>query len=270
MSYRDLKATETAATIFEDFLARLEEKINDPNIDRNDLVRDTLYEIYYGERPNIKQLYSHKHPVAARAVIASFDPRNVTMEPEYYVDIEAEHYMPRKPLIWLWQMFDRSPLGGNLLLAFRFRQMLAPYIFRQVGKNFKCFHFVEWSFGYNLVIGDNVTIHRNVLLDDRGEIFIGNNVSISDYANIYSHSHDVNDIHDVTCKPTIIGDNVRLTYHSTILAGLTIGHNGMVGAMGLATRDVKPGHVNVGIPAKSILVKSVPPPHDEKSGLGQN
>lgn len=255
MSYRSLQATETAETIFDDFLARLEEKINDANLDRNDVVRDTLYEMYFGQRANVKNLYNHKYPIAARAVMASFDPRNVTMEPEYYSDIDNDRYQSRKPLIWLWQMFDRSPLGGNLLLAFKFRRMLAPYIFHKVGKNFKCFHFVEWSFGYNLSIGDNVVIHRNVLLDDRGEIIIGNNVSISDYANLYSHSHSVIDIHDVSCKPTIIHDNVRLTYHSTVLAGITVGENGMVGAMGLATRDVKPYHVNVGIPAKSVLLK---------------
>ncbi|MBI4853893.1 MAG: acyltransferase [Acidobacteria bacterium] len=264
MPYRNLKATETAETIFNDFLARLEEKINDTSLDRNDLVRDTLYEIYFGQRPNIKNFYSHKHPVAARALIASLDPRNTTMEPEYYTDLDQEKYANIKPLIWLWQMFDRSPLGGNLLLAFSFRRMLAPYIFRKVGKNFKCFHFVEWSFGYNLTIGDNVVVHRNVLLDDRGEIIIGNNVSISDYANVYSHSHSVTDIHDITSRPTIIHDNVRLTYHSTVLAGLTIGENGMVGAMGLATRDVKPYHVNVGIPAKSILLKSNAPEQYKK------
>jgi len=34
-----------------------------------------------------------------------------------------------------------------------------------------------------------------------------------------------------------------------------VGRNGMVGAGALATKDVKPYHVNVGIPAKSIRVK---------------
>lgn len=255
MPYRNLKPTETADTIFDDFLARLEEKLNSPELDRNDVVRDTLYEIYYGERFNIKQLYSHKHPITVRAVIASFDPRNVTMEPEYYFDVDPERYSPRKPLIWLWQMFDRSPLGCNLYLAFKFRRMLAPYIFRKVGENFKCFHFVEWSFGYNLSIGDNVVIHRNVLLDDRGGIVIGDNVSISDYANVYSHSHSIVDINDISCQKTVIGDRARLTYHSTILSGTQVGQDSMVGAMALAMRDVRPFHVNVGIPAKSVRVK---------------
>jgi acetyltransferase-like isoleucine patch superfamily enzyme len=270
MPYRDLKPTQMAETIYDDFLARLEEKINTPQLDRNDVVRDTLFEIYYGERPNAKQMYSHKHPIAARAVMASFDPRNITMEPEYYVDLDPERYYPRKPLIWFWQMFDRSPLGVNLHLAFKLRRMLAPYIFRKVGENFRCFHFVEWSFGYNLTIGDNVTVHRNVLLDDRGEIIIGNSVSISDYANVYSHSHSITDISDVSCQPTRIGDRARLTYHCTVLSGTTVGQDAMVGAMALATKDVRPFHVNVGIPAKSVRVKPNAPEQQQLGERGDN
>jgi galactoside O-acetyltransferase len=58
-----------------------------------------------------------------------------------------------------------------------------------------------------------------VLLDDRGGIDIGDDVSISDYVNIYSHSHDIYDIHKVLTPPTRIGNGVRITYHATVLAG---------------------------------------------------
>jgi acetyltransferase-like isoleucine patch superfamily enzyme len=133
--------------------------------------------------------------------------------------------------------------------------MLAPYIFARVGQNFKCWHFVEWSFGYNLSFGDNVVIHRYVLLDDRGGIEIGNNVSISDYANVYSHSHDLDDIHKVYTPVTKIGNGVRLTYHSTVLAGMKVGDNAMVGTSAVVTRDVEPNHIVVGIPAKTVKVK---------------
>ena len=53
----------------------------------------------------------------------------------------------------------------------------------------------------------------------------------------------------------MIEDNVRITYHATVLAGVHVGENGMVGAMALATKDVRPYHVYVGIPAKSVRVK---------------
>jgi acetyltransferase-like isoleucine patch superfamily enzyme len=45
-----------------------------------------------------------------------------------------------------------------------------------------------------------------------------------------------------------------------VLAGVRVGRNGMVGANAVATKDVRPYHVNVGIPAKSIRVKPNAPP----------
>ena len=36
---------------------------------------------------------------------------------------------------------------------------------------------------------------------------------------------------------------------------MRVGTQAMVGAMAVATRDVRPYHVNVGIPAKSVRVK---------------
>jgi acetyltransferase-like isoleucine patch superfamily enzyme len=59
---------------------------------------------------------------------------------------------------------------------------------------------------------------------------------------------------------TVIGDDVRITYHATVLAGMKVGENAMVGALAVATRDVKPWHVNVGIPAKSVRIKPNAPP----------
>ena len=65
---------------------------------------------------------------------------------------------------------------------------------------------------------------------------------------------------DVTNARTVLEDDVRITYHATILAGVRVGRNAMVGAMAVATKDVRPYHVNVGIPAKSVRVKPNAPP----------
>lgn len=251
MTYRKLSAQALAEGDYDSFLTELEKSLTDGTTDPNDVVRETLFQIYYGAtRVDPTDL-----PFAARATYHTFDPRNITTEPEYYTDINSKLYLERKPMIWLWQMFDRSPLGQNALLGHRFRGMLAPLIFRRVGRDFKCWHFVEWSFGYNLSIGDNVVVHRYVLLDDRGGIEIGNDVSISDYVNIYSHSHDIYDIHKVSTPETRIGNGVRLTYHSTVLAGIQVGDNAMIGTNAVATRDVEPNHIVVGIPAKTAKVK---------------
>ena len=251
MTYRALSAQALAESDYDSFLTELERSLTDGRKDPNQVVQETLLQIYYG----VASAKTDSLPLAARSVIHTLDPRNVTTEPEYYTDIDAERYAARKPFIWLWQMFDRSPLGQNALLGHRVRRMLAPYIFARVGQNFKCWHFVEWSFGYNLSFGDNVVVHHHVLLDDRGGIEIGSNVSISDYVNIYSHTHDVYDIHKVFTPMTRIGDGVRLTYHSTVLAGTQIGENAMVGTGAIVTRDVPPNHIVIGIPAKTAKVK---------------
>jgi acetyltransferase-like isoleucine patch superfamily enzyme len=254
MTLLPLRATEPAPDaieLYDEWLSELGAALERGD-DRWELCRRTLTSIYY---PHLANTDPATLPPAARAALAQMDARNVTLEPEYYAEVDAEHFAARKPLLWMWQMFDRSPLGGNVHLGVRFRRLLAPYIFKRVGRNFKCFHFVEVSFGYNLEVGDDVVVHRNVLLDDRGGIVLGNGVSISDYANVYSHTHSIVDQKDVTNAATVIGNGVRITYHATILAGTQIGENAMVGALAVATRDVRAWHVNVGIPAKSVRVK---------------
>lgn len=255
MPYRDLSALPVAEADFGEFLAQLHDQLTKGERNPNELVSDTLQQIYFGR--SLGSAETQALPLASRALLHSLDPRNVTTEPEYYAEIDAQQYAERKPFIWLWQMFDRSPLGQNALLGHRFRRLLAPMIFRRVGENFKCWNHVEWSFGYNLSFGNNVVVHRHVLLDDRGGIEIGDNVSISDYVNVYSHSHDIDDISRVYNLPTRIGNDVRLTYHSTVLAGSRIGDKAMVGTGALVTKDVEAGHIVVGIPAKTAKVKNI-------------
>jgi acetyltransferase-like isoleucine patch superfamily enzyme len=255
---RNVDLSPEAAEACDDWLARIEQELADPSRDRNELVRDALRELYFPALPDGQD--ESRLPAGTRAALGSLDPRGATLEPEYYRDIDPERYYPRKPLIWLWQMFDRSAAGGNVHLGVRLRRLLAPHVFKRVGENFKAFHFVEVSFGYNLEVGDNVVVHRNVLLDDRGGIVIGNNVSISDYASVFSHTHSIDDINDVHNIQTVLEDNVRITYGAMVLAGVRVGKQGMVGARAVATRDVRPYHVNVGIPAKSVRVKSIAPP----------
>ena len=222
------------------------------------LCRDTLTELLYPQYASDWEgaVADEALPLATRVALSSLDPRNVTLEPEYYGECDADKFARVKPLLWLWYSFDRTPLAGqNVDLGVRFRRLLAPRIFKRCGENFKAFQFVEFSFGYNLEVGDNVVIHRHVLLDDRGGLILGNNVSVSDYANIYSHTHSIVEQRDVTDATTVLEDGVRITYHATVLAGVRVGTQGMVGAVAVATKDVRPYHVNVGIPAKSVRVK---------------
>jgi acetyltransferase-like isoleucine patch superfamily enzyme len=259
---RQVRLPKATEKFYDGWLADLEAQIGEPGADWHRLTRDLLFQIYYpGVQDYDELLQDPRTPDPSRVALLSLDPWNITLEPEYYAEVDAERYARVKPLLWLWQSFDRSLLGGgNVHLGIRFRRILAPHIFARVGKNFKCFQNVEFSFGYNLEVGDDVVVHRNVLLDDRGGITLGNRVSISDYANIYSHTHSIVDQKDVTNARTVLEEDVRITYHATVLAGVRVGRNAMVGANAVATKDVRPYHVNVGIPAKSIRVKPNAPP----------
>ncbi|HET9795594.1 MAG TPA: acyltransferase [Thermoanaerobaculia bacterium] len=248
MTLRTVRAGELAESLFPRFVDELAEKFDDPALDRNDVVRDTLADVY-GHRSR------GETSLAAGVVAASFDPRNATLEAEYYKEIDPGKWARVKPLLWFWQMFDHSPIGRNVLLGTRMRAMLAKRVFRRCGRNVRIFHDCEFSFGYNLTVGDDVTIHRHVLIDDRGEVVIGNNVSISDFANIYSHAHAVEDINDVSLGKTVIGDNTRITYHSTVFSDVKIGHDAMLGSHGVANRDVPDFEIFGGVPAKKIAQK---------------
>jgi len=240
------------------WLGRITDALADPSYDRVRLCRDTLCELAYPTYASDWEsaVMDESLPLGTRLALSALDSRNVTLEPEYYAECDDARFQPVKPLLWLWYSFDRLPPGGqNVDLGVKLRRVLAQHIFKRCGKNFKCFQNVEFSFGYNLEVGDNVVVHRHVLLDDRGGIVLGDGVSVSDYANIYSHTHSIIEQKDVTDALTVLEPGVRITYHATVLAGVRVGEQSMVGACALATKDVRPYHVNVGIPAKSVRVK---------------
>ena len=260
MPLREFKIGPVGEDLYPRFIARLAEKLDDPSLDRNEVARDTLAQLYLGHTVDSDAMLNDSAlPLATKTLVASFDPRNATLEAEYYREIDLAKWSRVKPLLWFWQMFDHSPVGRNVRLGTQMRFMLAQRVFRKCGKGVRIFHEVEFSFGYNLTVGDGVTIHRNVLIDDRGEVVIGNDASISDYANIYSHAHAVEDIHDVTLGKTEIGDRARVTYHAVILSGVKVGQDAIVGSMGVASKPVESGWIVGGIPAKPIAQKTVKP-----------
>ncbi|MDH3270241.1 MAG: acyltransferase [Gemmatimonadota bacterium] len=249
---RPVPVADAAASVYDEWLDWLRAALEDPDCDRNELCRTILTDLYF---PGLARVDPAELPISTRVAITQMDPRNVTLEPEYYQEIDLERYAPRKPLLWLWEMFDRSALGENVELGIHFRRILAKHVFARCGKNFKAFTHVRVSYGYNLEIGDGVVIHRHVLLDDRGGIEIGDGSSVSDFANIYSHSHNIVDGRIVYLPKTVIGKGVRITYHATILAGTHVADDSMVGAGSLLTRSTEPHWVYVGVPARKVKEK---------------
>lgn len=255
--YRDLEPSREAKEVFTRWIDYLDEsftKHKKPAL-RQELVRDNLHQLLLGRPHGGKLNFTLTSELPFNVLELSLDPANVTLEPEYYGDIDAQRYACIKPLIWFWHLFDQSPVAYNHWLGFRFRAMLGKHIFKSIGNNVKIFHGVEFSYGYNLTIEDDCVIHKYVMLDDRGEIVIKKGTSISDYAAIYSHAHDPVDSRVVENRKTEIGPHARLTYHSSVMAGVRVGEDSMLGAFGLATRNIDDHVIAGGVPAKQLKTK---------------
>ena len=197
---------------------------------RAGIVRDQLYQLYLGHPHGGKLNLTLTSELPGNVVSLSLDPDNVTLEAEHFADADRERYNERKPLLWFWQMFDRSPVGMNHWLGIRFRSMLGRHIFAHMGAGVRLYHGIDLTYGYNLTIGDGVTIRQRALLNDRGGIAIGNNAVIGSFARIYSHSHSPEDYDQVTLMPTVIGDGARIGSHAIVLAGQHVAPGETVGS----------------------------------------
>ncbi len=229
-------------------LESLEGLLDDPDQDRNETVREILAQLMHGRS---------YEALAASAPLAAFalDPRHVAFEAEHYAATDSDRFAIVKPLLWLWKCLDQTPLGQNIATGIPLRALLAKRIFRRAGDNLKIFQNVEVSVGYNIEAGDNVVIHRNVFIDDIGGVELHDDASLSDFVNVYSHFHNNLNIEDVFLKRTVIGRGVRVAYHATVLAGTVLSDDSMLGAMALATRDLEPHVIGLGIPAKPRVWK---------------
>lgn len=108
-----------------------------------------------------------------------------------------------------------------------------------------------------LTIGEYSHINRGCLIDARGKITIGNNVSISHNVNIMTGSHDAQSPHFIGIfKPIVIKDYAWLGVGCTILQGVTIGCGAVVAAGAVVTKDVGDYEIVGGIPAKKIGMRT--------------
>lgn len=221
-----------------------------------EVVRDVLIDLH-GDRAAAEQRRSGETlSPATQARLHSYDPRNATLESEYYAELESQPEFERsKQLQWLWRQFDATPVADNVAFALEFRQMLAKHLFADCGDNCRFFKGITVTYGHNISLGDNVVIHDDVHLDDRGRLTIGDRVSIADDVHVYTHSHDVVDQTEVRTYHTVIEDNARLTYDSLVRAGARVGENAVLAAKSMAQRDVPAHHIAAGTPAESIGIK---------------
>lgn len=105
----------------------------------------------------------------------------------------------------------------------------------------------------NISVGDGSIIGYGVFIDGRDKVRIGNHTDIASEVMIYSSEHDIHasDFAPISAEVKI-GDYVFIGPRAIILPGVKIGDRAVVAAGAVVTKDVEPGAIVGGVPAKVI------------------
>lgn len=126
----------------------------------------------------------------------------------------------------------------------------------EIGDNTKIGTFVEVqkgaTIGRNCKISSHTFICEGVHIEDN--CFIGHNVTfINDkYPRSTNPDGELQTEDDWICIPTYIKKNASVGSSSTIMCGITIGENAIIGAGAVVTKDVPPNTVVAGVPARVL------------------
>ncbi len=131
-------------------------------------------------------------------------------------------------------------------------------------KVFEGTHFLLGK-GGSIHVGSGTSIHRECQIESYAEpIFIGNRVEIAARCDFQSFDHGIKAgqplaKQPLTSKgPIIIEDEAWLGHGAIILSGVRIGKGAVIGAGAVVTKDVPPGGIAVGVPARVVRMRDEP------------
>lgn len=120
----------------------------------------------------------------------------------------------------------------------------------EVGSGVLIRHRVVVQWPWRLTVGDNSWIGTGAELYNIDDIVIGSDVVISQHAYLCTGSHDADSpTFEFDNGPIVVEDGAWLCARTTVLRGVTIGANAVIGATALVAHDV---------PADSILRAPLP------------
>ncbi len=149
-------------------------------------------------------------------------------------------------------------LGGRMVIGRSFSMNNTKW-FNPIGRSQKCSFYVAKN--AELVISDHVGISGTAIVCSQ-KVFIGNYVKIgggcciydTDFHSIIPEERKIKelDIKGARSKVVIIEDNVFIGAHTTILKGVVIGKNSIIGACSVVTKPVPANQIWAGNPARFI------------------
>ena len=125
----------------------------------------------------------------------------------------------------------------------------------EIGDNSKVGTFVEIQkgakIGSNVKISSHSFICEGVTIED--DVFIGHNVSfINDKYPRATVNGQLQTAVDWECVPTLVQRGASIGTSATILCGVTIGENAIVGAGSVVTKDIPAHTIVAGVPARTV------------------
>lgn len=109
----------------------------------------------------------------------------------------------------------------------------------------------------HIKIGENVRINRGSTIFSYTGVTIGDHSLIGEFVTIRDANHGIAPDQTIRSQPhnserISIGEDVWIGRGVVILPGVTIGDGSVIGANSVVTKDIEPGMIAVGSPAKVI------------------
>ena len=112
------------------------------------------------------------------------------------------------------------------------------------------------DYGYNIEIGKNFYSNHNLTILDANKVEFGDNVFIGPNCGFYTAGHPLDyktrNKGLEYAKPIKVGNNVWFGGNVTVLPGVEIGDNSVIGAGSVVTKDIPENSIAVGNPCKVI------------------
>lgn len=141
----------------------------------------------------------------------------------------------------------------NKIPSRHFRRLIDKAMGARFGKGSFLFRRTELLFPKGLLVGSYSTVGWFTLLDARGGIKIGDNVTVASYVKVITGSHDINSIEfNASFRPVIIENYAWICTGAIICQNVIIGEGAVVAAGAVVVKNVEPYTVVAGVPAREI------------------
>jgi len=139
---------------------------------------------------------------------------------------------------------------ASFVSAIKFRALI-----KNAGKGCSCHYTVEIKYPKNINIGNATRIGPNSTLGGYGGIIIGDNVVVSKNVLIESAGLDFKNKetpYSHKAQPIVIENNVWIGANSIILGGVTIGEGSIIGAGAVVAKSIDSNSIIVQAPCRKL------------------